>query len=188
MLETLAALQDLIQEGKVRYIGHSNLPGWQLAEADHLAREHNLTPFISAQNRWSLLDREWEAAVVPAARHYKVGMLPYMPLSQGLLTGKVRRGEPLPDGTKIAGSPETVTDAKLDQVERLSAWGEKNGRSLLEIALGGLAGRDCVGSLIAGASSPGQVRANIEAASWRPSADELAEIDAIVPPPPPPSY
>jgi aryl-alcohol dehydrogenase-like predicted oxidoreductase len=188
MVETLAALHELVQEGKVRYLGHSNLTGWQLSEADHVAREHNLTPFISAQNRWSLLDRDWEAAVVPAAMHYKVGVLPYMPLSQGLLTGKVRRGEPLPSGTKIAGSPQTVTDAKLGQVERLSAWGAEHGRSLLEIALGGLAVRECVGSLIAGASSPDQVRANIEAAKWRPTTDELAEIDAIVPPPAPPSY
>jgi aryl-alcohol dehydrogenase-like predicted oxidoreductase len=188
MIETLAALHELVLEGKVRYLGHSNLTGWQLAEADHLAREHDLTPFISAQNRWSLLDREWEAAVVPAATHYKVGVLPYMPLSQGLLTGKVRRGEPLPSGTKIASSPQTVTETKLDQVERLSAWGAENGHSLLEIALGGLAVRKCVGSLIAGASSPDQVRANVEAAQWRPTIDEIAAIDAIVPPPTPPSY
>ena len=188
MIETLAALHELVQEGKVRYLGHSNLNGWQLAEAAHVARENNLTPFISAQNRWSLLDREWEAAVVPAAIHYNVGVLPYMPLTQGLLTGKVKRGEPLPSGTKIAGSPSVVTDARLDQIERLSKWGAENDRSLLEIALGGLAGRACVGSVIAGASSPDQVRANAEAVVWHPTPDELETIDAIVPPPAPPSY
>lgn len=188
MIETLAALHELVQEGKVRYLGHSNLNGWQLAEAAHVARENNLTPFISSQNRWSLLDREWEAVVVPAAVHYNVGMLPYMPLTQGLLTGKVKRGEPLPSGTKIASSPSTVTDARLDQVERLSKWGAENGHSLLEIALGGLAGRPCVGSVIAGASSPDQVRANAEAVEWQPAPSELEAIDAMVPPPAPPSY
>jgi aryl-alcohol dehydrogenase-like predicted oxidoreductase len=188
MVETLAALHELVQEGKVRYLGHSNLNGWQLAEADHVARENNLTPFISAQNRWSLLDREWEAAVVASAIHYKVGMLPYMPLTQGLLTGKVKRGEPLPEGTKIAGSPATVTDIRLDQVERLAKWGAEHGRSLLEIALGGLAGRAHVGSVVAGASSPDQVLANAEAVLWQPTPGELEAIDAIAPAPAPPSY
>ncbi|MCU1491285.1 MAG: aldo/keto reductase [Acidimicrobiaceae bacterium] len=188
MVETLSALHELVLEGKVRYIGHSNLNGWQLAEADHVARENGLPRFISAQNRWSLLDREWEALVYPAAEHYGVGMIPYMPLAQGLLTGKVRRGEPLPSGTKIADSPQSVTEQRVDQVERLIQWGADHGRSLIEIAYGGLIGRPVVGTVIAGASRPEQVRSNVEAASWRPTAEELAAIDEIVPPPAPPTY
>jgi aryl-alcohol dehydrogenase-like predicted oxidoreductase len=188
ILETLAALHELVQEGKVRYLGHSNFTGWQLAEAEHVARENSLTPFISTQNRWSLLERDWEAAVLPAARHYGVGVLPYMPLAQGLLTGKVKRGEALPAGSKIAGSPDAVTDTRLDQMDRLSAWAIEHGRTLLEVALGGLISRDGVVSLVVGASTADQVRSNVEASDWRATPDELAAIDAIVPPPPALAY
>ena len=102
MIETLTALHELVQEGKVRYVGHSNLTAWKLAEAAHLAAENGLTPFISAQNHWSLLERDVEAELVPAAAHYGLGVLPYFPLAQGMLTGKVRSGEPLPEGSRIA--------------------------------------------------------------------------------------
>lgn len=188
ILETLVALQELVQEGKVRYIGHSNFTGWQLADAEHLARSHDLVPFVSTQNRWSLLDRDWEAAVLPAAQHFGVGVLPYMPLAQGMLTGKVKRGEPLPEGTKIAGSPEAVTESRLDRVERLSEWAAQNGRTLSEVALGSLLGRRGVASVIVGASNADQVRLNVESASWEPTSEQLAEIDAIAPPPPPLTY
>ena len=177
--ETIAALHELVVEGKVRYIGHSNLSGWQLAEAAHVAREHGLPPFISAQNQWSLLDRDIEREVVPAAEHYGVGVLPYFPLAQGLLTGKVRRGEAIPEGTRLAGRAHLVTELRLDQVEQLRALADKMGRSLLDLAIGGLAGRPVVGSVIAGASRPEQVHANVEAGSWTPTADELAAIDEI---------
>lgn len=188
MAETLAALHELVLEGKVRYLGHSNLNGWQLAEAEHVARQHGFTPFISAQNRWSLLDREWEGSVRQAAEHYGVGLIPYSPLAQGLLTGTVKRGEPLPSGTKIAGSPHMVTDERLDHLDRLSAWGAEHGRSILEIAFGGLTGRPMVGTVIAGASRPQQVEANVAAAAWHPTVEDLAEIDKIVPPPAAPAY
>ncbi len=188
ILETLAALHELVQEGKIRYVGHSNLPAWQLAEAAHLARETRLTPFISAQNHWSLLEREVEAELVPAAQHYGVGVLPYFPLAQGMLTGKVRPGEPLPEGSRIAMRSHLVTDERLEQVRALDEWGQQNGHSLLEIAIAGLAARPVVGCVIAGASQPEQVRANVEAAQWAPAPDELAAIDAIVPPPPQPTF
>jgi aryl-alcohol dehydrogenase-like predicted oxidoreductase len=181
--ETLAALHELVIEGKVRYLGHSNLSGWQLAEAAHLARELGCTPFVSAQNHWSLLDREIEADLVPAAAHYGVGVLPFFPLAQGLLTGKVRRGEPIAAGTRLASRAELVTEQRLDRVEALARWAEEHGRSLLEVAIGGLAARPVVGSVIAGATKPEQVRANACAGEWEPTAAELAALDEIVPPP-----
>jgi aryl-alcohol dehydrogenase-like predicted oxidoreductase len=180
--ETLMALHELVLAGKVRYVGHSNLSGWQLAEAEHVARELGATPFISAQNQWSLLDREIEADVVPAAEHYGLGVLPYFPLAQGLLTGKVRRGQGIPAGTRLAGRSHLVTEQRLDQVEALHALAEKMGRSLLDLAIGGLAGRPVVGSVIAGATRPEQVHANVAAGTWVPTADELAAIDEITAP------
>ena len=188
MVETLAALHELVLEGKVRYIGHSNLNAWQLAEAHHLAHENHLASFISAQNRWSLLDREWEGVMRSAAEHYGLGIIPYMPLAQGMLTGKVQRGEALPQGTKIAGSPDTVTEERLDCLGRLSEWGKANGHDLLEIAIGGLSGRPSVGSVIAGAMNAEQVAANVAASGWQPTADDIAAIDEIVPPPSPPGF
>lgn len=177
--ETLAALHELVLEGKVRYLGHSNLTGWQLAEAAHVAREMGVTPFISAQNHYSLLDRDVEREVVPAAEHYGVGVLPYFPLAQGLLTGKVRRGEPIPQGTRLAGRSHLVTEQRLDRVEQLRTLAEKLGRSMLDLAIGGLAAQPAVGSVIAGASRPEHVNANVAAGDWVPSADELAAIDEI---------
>src|SRR5215472_7630777 len=122
--ETLTALGDLVAQGKVRYLGHSNFSGWQLAEAASAARELGTTGFVSAQNHWSLLERGVEAEVVPAAVHYGLGVLPYYPLANGLLTGKVRRGKEIPPGTRLAARSGYVTDDKLDQVEALVAWGE----------------------------------------------------------------
>jgi aryl-alcohol dehydrogenase-like predicted oxidoreductase len=183
MAETLAALDELVQEGKVRYLGHSNLTGWQLAEAAHLAREGGSTPFISAQNHWSLLERGVEAEVVPAARHYGLGVLPFFPLANGLLTGKVRRGQEVPADSRLAGRRHWVTDERLDRVEALASWGEAHGRSLLEIAIAGLAAQPGCSSVIAGAMSPEQVAANVAAGEWEPTADELAELDEIIPPP-----
>jgi aryl-alcohol dehydrogenase-like predicted oxidoreductase len=181
--ETLAALHELVIEGKVRYIGHSNLTGWQLAEAAHVADELGVTPFVSAQNQWSLLDRDIEQEVAPAAEHYGLGILPYFPLAQGLLTGKVRRGEAVPQGTRLASRSHLVTERRLDQVEQLRTLADKLGRSLLDLAIGGLAGRPVVGSVIAGATRPEQVHANVAAGSWLPTADELAAIDEITQPP-----
>jgi aryl-alcohol dehydrogenase-like predicted oxidoreductase len=180
ILETLAALHELVAEGKIRYLGHSNYAGWELAQADHLARENGLTPFVSAQNEWSLLARGVERELVPAAEYYGVGVLPYYPLAEGMLTGKVRRGQPLPGGSRIADRSHLVTEERLDQVDQLARWGEENGRSLLELAIGWLAAQPSVPSVIAGASTPDQLRANVEAASWQPTAPELTAIDEIL--------
>lgn len=180
--ETLAALHELVLEGKVRYVGHSNMTGWQLAEAEHVARENGYTPFISAQNHWSLLDRDVERELVPAAEHYRVGVLPYFPLAQGLLADKVRRGEPIPAGTRLAGRAHLVTERRLDQVEQLRTLADKLGRSVLDLAIGGLAARPVVGSVIAGASRPEQVRANVASGAWTPTAEDLALIDEITKP------
>ncbi|GAA3387575.1 aldo/keto reductase [Cryptosporangium minutisporangium] len=181
--ETLTALDELVRAGKVRYIGHSNFTGWQLAEAAHVAREQGTVPFVSAQNHWSLLERDVEREVVPAARHYGVGVLPYFPLANGLLTGKVRRGRPVPENSRLASRDGYITDEKLDRVEALAKWGAEAGRSLLEIAIGGLAAQPGCSSVIAGAMTPEQVRANAAAGAWVPTADELAAINEIVPPP-----
>jgi aryl-alcohol dehydrogenase-like predicted oxidoreductase len=181
--ETLAALDELVTEGKVRYIGHSNLSGWQLADAAHKAAQANRTPFISAQNHWSLLERGAEAEVVPAAIAFGLGVLPYFPLANGLLTGKVRRGQGIPESSRLAQRSALVTEEKLDKVEALIDWGGEHGVSILQIAIGGLAAQPGCTSVIAGAMTPEQVKANTEAGEWEPTAAELAEINAIVPPP-----
>jgi len=181
--ETISALDELVTEGKVRYIGHSNFSGWQLADAEHVARQLGRTRFISAQNHWSLLERGAEAEVVPAARHFGIGVLPYYPLANGLLTGKVRRGQELPSGTRLAARQGYVTDGKLDRVEALISWAEAQGTGILEVAIGGLAAIPGCSSVIAGAMSPEQVKANAAAGDWIPSPDQLAGTDGIVPPP-----
>ncbi|MFD4533740.1 aldo/keto reductase [Kitasatospora sp. NPDC058397] len=174
--ETLAALTELVREGKVRYVGSSNFAGWQIAEAACTARSQGFEPFVSAQNHWSLLNRDVENEVLPAARRFGLGVLPYFPLANGLLTGKVRRGRALPEGTRIKESAYQVTEARLDTVEALTAWGAKNGRSLLEIAIGCLAAFPGCTSVIAGATNPDQVRANAAAGQWIPTAQEMSEI------------
>jgi aryl-alcohol dehydrogenase-like predicted oxidoreductase len=177
--ETLAALNELVAEGKVRYLGHSNFTGWQIAEAACAADRRGSVPFVSAQNHWSMLERDAEAEVVPAARHFGLGVLPYFPLANGLLTGKIRRGQPAKEGTRLAGRDSYVTEAKLDIVEALAAWAESHDTSLLTVAIGCLAAQPGCASVIAGAMTPEQVKANAEAADWIPSPAELAEVDAI---------
>ena len=181
--ETLAALTELVDEGKVRYIGHSNFTGWQIADAAHLARETGAAPFVSAQNHWSLLERGAEAEVVPAARHFGLGVLPYYPLANGLLTGKVRKGQEPPPGSRLASRRADLTDSKLDRVEALIAWAAARGRTVLEAAVGTLAAQPGCTSVIAGATSPEQVKANAAAADWIPSAEDLADLDRLMPPP-----
>ena len=183
MAETLAALGDLVAEGKVRYLGNSNFTGWQIADAAHVARAAGAVPFISAQNHWSLLERDTEAEVVPAARHFGLGVLPYFPLANGLLTGKVRKGQAQPPGSRLAGRPGYLTESKLDRVEALISWAAERGLTVLEVAIGALAAQPGCASVIAGATSPEQVKANAAAADWIPSAADLAELDQIVPPP-----
>jgi aryl-alcohol dehydrogenase-like predicted oxidoreductase len=181
--ETIAALHELVAEGKVRYIGHSNFSGWQIADAAHLAAGSGRTPFISAQNHWSLLERGAESEVVPAARHFGLGVLPYFPLANGLLTGKIRQGQPIPAGSRLAGRPGYVTDEKLARTEALITWAQAHGVTILETAIGALAAQPGCSSVIAGAMNPEQVKANAAASQWIPSPADLAEIDEIVPPP-----
>jgi aryl-alcohol dehydrogenase-like predicted oxidoreductase len=184
--ETIAALGELVAEGKVRYLGHSNFAGWQIADAAHTALGSGRAPFISAQNHWSLLERGAEQEVVPAARHFGLGVLPFFPLANGLLTGKVRKGQEIPANSRLAEPRRAgyVTDAKLDKVEELIAWGQEQGVSILEIAIGGLAAQPGCSSVIAGATSPEQVKANAAAGEWEPAEEQLAAIAEIVPPPP----
>jgi aryl-alcohol dehydrogenase-like predicted oxidoreductase len=177
--ETIAALDELVTEGKVRYLGHSNLSGWQIADAAHLAAAGGKTPFISAQNHWSLLERDAEREVVPAALHFGLGVLPYFPLANGMLTGKVRRGQPVPANSRLAGRDGYITEAKLDKVEALISWAQEHGVTILDVAIGALAAHPGCSSVIAGATAGEQVKANAAAGEWEPSAQELAEIDAI---------
>ena len=181
MEETLAALTELVAEGKVRYVGSSNFAGWQIAHADHVARAHGFVRFISAQNHYSLLERDIEREVVPASQAFGVGQLPFFPLANGLLTGKVRRDTGAPEGSRLVGRDSYLTDDKFDRVEALEKWGAEHGRSLLEIAIAGLAAQPTVGSVIAGATKPEQVRANAAAGEWIPTQDELAEINQLAP-------
>jgi len=179
MAETVGAMQELVTEGLVRYLGHSNLAGWQIAEFAH--RSQGGPGFVSAQNHWSLLERGVEAEVVPACLHHGVGMLPYYPLASGLLSGKVTREGGIPAGSRLASRPDEVTPERLDRVEALRAWAAQRDRTVLETAIAVLAAQPSVGSVIAGAMTPEQLRANAAAAEWEPSAQELAEVDAICP-------
>jgi len=177
--ETLGALDELVREGKVRYPGTSQFSGEQLGEAARIAHERGFAPFVSAQNHWSLLEREVEDDVVPAAERLGLGMLPFFPLANGLLTGKIRRGAAIPEGSRLAGNPDYVTDDKLVRVEQLAGWAEQHGRTVLDVSIGWLASHPAIGSVIAGATKPEQVRANAAAGEWQLTADEFAEVDAI---------
>jgi aryl-alcohol dehydrogenase-like predicted oxidoreductase len=177
--ETLTALSELVQAGLVRYIGHSNFSAVQIAAAAAAARELGTVPFISAQNHWSLLERQAELEVVPTAIEYGLGVLPFFPLANGLLTGKVRRGSGPAEGTRLAERAGYITEDKLDKVEALAGWAEQHGTTMLEIAIGGLAALPGCTSVIAGATSAEQIRANAQAGE--PDDGELAEIDKILP-------
>ena len=177
--ETLATLTDLVKEGKVRYIGCSNVAGWQVADAAWTASSAGLAGFISVQNEYSLLDRSIEAEVVPACERFGLGVLPYFPLAQGLLTGKFRRGEPAAPGTRLATRPEVLDSADWDVVEALAAFAEERDMGLLDVAIGWLAAQPAVASVIAGATRPEQVPAHVAAVEWIPSVEDLAALDAI---------
>lgn len=177
--ETLSALHDQVQAGKVRYIGHSNFTGWQVADAAWTARTQHLTPFVSAQNFYSLLEREVEKDLVPALEHYELGLLPYFPLAHGLLTGKYQKGQAAPEGTRLAtpGLDKVLNEAPWGTIERLEAIGQERGVDILAVAIGGLAARPAVTSVIAGATSAEQVRANVAAGSWIPTEEDQAAIN-----------
>jgi aryl-alcohol dehydrogenase-like predicted oxidoreductase len=182
MEETVRALDDLVSSGKVRYLGNSNFSGWQIAHADWIARTNHQTPFISAQNQWSLLQRGVEAEVVPAAQEFGLGVLPFFPLASGLLTGKYKRGEDAPEGTRLSAGPmaaRSLTDRNFDIVEPLEAYAIEHGHTLLELAFSWLASHPAVGSVIAGATKTEQVTSNAESAGWVLTAEERADVDAI---------
>ncbi len=182
LAETVAAMQELVTEGKVRYLGHSNFAGWQIADADAIATRHGGPPFVSAQNHYSLLERAVEAEVLPSCLAHGVGLLPFFPLAQGLLTGKITRADGAPADSRLHGRDDYLTPSKFDRVEALASWAAAHGRSLLDVAIGALAVRPGVASVIAGATRPEQVLANVAAAEFAPDAAELAEIDRLAPP------
>jgi aryl-alcohol dehydrogenase-like predicted oxidoreductase len=182
MGETLAALDELVRAGKVRYVGSSNFAGWQVAQADHVAAGLGAERFISAQNEYSLLDRRAEAELVPACEAYGVGVLPFFPLANGLLTGKYSREVPPPAGTRLGDrKPELYERAPWDTLDRLRRYAADRGLEMIEVAIGALAALPAVTSVIAGATSPEQVRANTRAGQWEPAAADLAELDQILP-------
>ncbi|WID94646.1 aldo/keto reductase [Bosea vestrisii] len=181
--ETLRALEDLIRQGKVRYIGCSNLSSWQVADAYWTAKTLGTEGFASAQDEYSLLVRGAEKELIPAIGHFGMGLLPYFPLANGLLTGKYQRNAPMPEGARMTREAqragEVLTEANWGKTEKLAAFCEARGKTLLELAFSWLAAQPVVSSVIAGATRPEQIAANVKAADWALTAEELAEIDAI---------
>lgn len=182
--ETLRALDDLVAQGKVRYIGNSNFSGWQIADADWTARTHHRTRFVSAQNLYSLLERKVEAEVLPACEHFGLGFLPFFPLASGLLTGKYKRGEAPAEGTRLAAwgarGAQALSDRNFDKVEALEGWARERGHTILELAFAWLLGHPVVSSVIAGATSPEQVQTNAATAAWSLTPQEVAEVSELV--------
>jgi aryl-alcohol dehydrogenase-like predicted oxidoreductase len=181
--ETLRALDDLVHQGKVRYIGCSNLDAWQVADAAWTARHHGLTAFICAQNEYSLLVRDQSDPLFPALAQYGMGLLPYFPLGGGLLTGKYKRGAPLPDGrlkATQASAERFLTERNWALTSKLERFAAERGHTLIELAFGWLASHDTIPSIIAGATKPEQIDANVAAAGWRLSPDERAALDPLL--------
>jgi aryl-alcohol dehydrogenase-like predicted oxidoreductase len=182
--ETLRALDDLVRSGKVRYVGASNFTSWQLARANLLAEAHGWAPFVTIQPHYHMLERGVEREMLSYCRFTGVGILPYFPLAGGFLTGKYRRGQPAPPGSRGQDSSYVqryMTDAIYDVVERLAAWAESRGHSMAELAHAWLLGHPEVSSVISGATKPEQVAANAKAAEWELTADEMAEVKELLP-------
>lgn len=183
--ETLSALDDLVRAGKVRYVGHSNQGGWQIAEAEYVARELGAERFVSSQSHYNLVDRRAELEVLPACRAFGLGVLPYFPLASGLLTGKYAAGT-APAGTRLSHTRqhllETATSPALREYAEFAA---SRGIREVTVAIGWLLAQQPVASVIAGATRPEQVQANAAAGSWVPRTEDLVELDRIFPPPDP---
>ena len=181
--ETLRALDDLVRQGKVRYFGCSNFTGWQVVEAQWIAKTEHFSPLVSAQNQYNLLDRRIERELVPACDAYGLGVLPYFPLASGFLTGKYRQGEAAPEGTRLAAAggmaDRVLTEGNFQTLAKLEAFTESAGHSMVELAIGWLASQPHVSSVIAGATKPEQVEQNVRAAEWKLTVEELAEVDQI---------
>jgi aryl-alcohol dehydrogenase-like predicted oxidoreductase len=171
--ETLGALNELVEEGIVRFIGSSNLGASRIEEADRIAGEYGWTRFVSAQNEYSLLKRDVEDELLPTCERLGIGFLPYFPLASGLLTGKYRRGEDPPEGARLAARPERLTPEVFDRIEALERYAEERGVTLLAVAIGGLLAQPPVASVIAGATKPEQVRANAAAGEWQPTEEDV---------------
>ena len=181
--ETLRALDDLVRAGKVRYVGHSNRAGWQIAQAEYVARELGVERFVSAQNHYNLLDRRAELEVVPAAAEFGLGVLPYFPLANGLLTGKYSQGD-APEGSRLSHVRQhMVADADLEQLAAFGRFARERGITEVQAAIGWLAAQGPVSSVIAGATRAEQVVENAAAADRLATAEDLAELDALFPGP-----
>jgi aryl-alcohol dehydrogenase-like predicted oxidoreductase len=186
MEESLRALDDLVSQGKVRYIGVSNHKAWQVIDALWISRSQNLASFVSCQDEYSVLVRRADNDLIPAMSAKGLGLLPYYPLASGLLTGKYRHGEPMPAGARLSQggmfANRHLTESNWQKVGRLETFVNERGKTLLDLAFSWLACRPFVSSIIAGATKPEQVEANVKAATWHLSAEEMSEIDKISPP------
>ncbi|TQK68906.1 MULTISPECIES: aldo/keto reductase [unclassified Nocardioides] len=183
--ETMSALDDLVRSGKVRYLGHSNRAGWQIAQAEYVARELGVERFVSAQNHYNLTDRRAELEVLPASRAFDIGVLPYFPLANGLLTGKYASGN-APEGSRLSHTRQhLLEDAVSPTLKAYSDFARERGISEVTVAIGWLLAQSPVASVIAGATSPEQVAANAQADRWVPTAEDLAELDELFPAPEP---
>jgi aryl-alcohol dehydrogenase-like predicted oxidoreductase len=179
--ETLSTLNDLVTEGKIRYLGSSNFYAWELVDAHWTASSSGLQGFVSAQNEYSLYNRTAEAELVPACERLGVGLLPYFPLAYGLLTGKYTRDQAAPEGTRLAAASQQhrLEGADFDRVEALQQYADQRDLSLLDVAIGGLVAQPAVASVIAGATRPEQVHANVAAGLWEPSAADLEALSTV---------
>jgi aryl-alcohol dehydrogenase-like predicted oxidoreductase len=182
--ETLRALDDLVRDGKVLYLGNSNFSGWQIADAEWISRTSGLERFVSAQNNFSLLERNVSREVLPACEKFGLGFLPFFPLASGLLTGKYARGEAPADGTRLAAwgarGAAALNDKNFDKVEALEAWARDNGHSLLELAFAWILGHPVVSSVIAGATRVEQIEANAKGADWKLTPQQVEEVTKLV--------
>jgi aryl-alcohol dehydrogenase-like predicted oxidoreductase len=181
--ETMRALDDLIRAGKIRYIGCSNYADWQIVESQRIAMAEHLTPFVSCQPPYNLLNREIERSIVPLCERYGLGVIPYFPLAGGFLTGLYRRGEPLPPGSRGANRPSfarwTSIERNWDLLEQLEAFAKERGHTITELAMAWLLSRPIVRTIIAGADVPEHVEANVRAAEWQLTPEDLTELDRI---------
>ena len=181
--ETMRALEDLLRAGKVRYIGASNFSAWQLAQANAVAEMHYWTSFVSIQPHYHMLHREIEKELVPACKYFNIGILPYFPLAGGFLTGKYRRGQGAPKGSRGEESPyvqKYMADENYSILEKLEEFAKQRSHELNELAIAWLLAQPQVTSVIAGATATEQVQANVKSGEWALSAEELAELKRIL--------
>ena len=181
--ETMRALDEVVRSGRARYVGCSNFAGWQVVEAQWVARSGHFSEFVSAQNQYNLLDRRIERELVPAANAYGLGVLPYFPLASGFLTGKYKQGEAPPEGTRLAAgggmADRVLNEGNFETLQKLQSFAESAGHNMLELAIGWLASQPHVSSVISGATKPEQVEQNVAAAEWKLNAEELAKVNEI---------